>query len=206
MNNKIRVAFTLAPGAYNKPSWAIASGNRTWKPASEEEVLSFLLPEESVLIARTENPLEKLGDKERFEALAKEEKRRSGWHLNLLFQELRGQEPDLAHQKGRLTDKYGLFNPLEVCIEVFKRLEDAELYVETLIKRGKEGYHIRLMRATEAVNLQSLEEPVHLKWFPECDEENRKHYYKPYMSNHLREDLPPTLDFADDELLVSPYV
>ena len=125
---------------------------------------------------------------------------------NKRFQELKGVETELPPKRQRLSDKYGLFNPLEICIECFQNILDAEKYIKHLEKRGKYGYTIRMMRASEPFPHQQVETPVTLKWFPEVDENNRVNYYQPYMTRKLHVDLTPTLDTADSLLLVSPYV
>jgi hypothetical protein len=121
------------------------------------------------------------------------------------FGEFNGSEAAFPQRKGRLEDKYGVFNPLDVCLECFRLVSDAETYVENLMNRGKEGYSIRLMRASEPLPEQVIEEPVSLKWFPEVDEEGRDVYYRPYNSRKLHEDLPVNMSYADIDLLCSPY-
>ena len=124
------------------------------------------------------------------------------------FEETSGKGVAYPQRKGRLNDRYGLFNPLDTCIELFQHLSDAEAYANWLENRGKEGYTIRMMRPSRdgsPIAVAKQEEAVTLRWYPEVDEEGRDVYYKPYMSSRLRQDLPVDLNYADYDLLISPY-
>jgi len=106
----------------------------------------------------------------------------------------------------RLTEKYGIFTPepYEFCLEVFQRVADAEKYIDLLEKKGKFGYSIRTMtRQPEHIPIAPS---VHLKWTAETDEEGRAEFYCPINNRSaLRRIDIPTSDFADNDLICSPW-